>query len=175
MHQFTELSERVARATLGALNDWLERTLDALQTSGATLHVKNLQAIRLGKAMIAIGVFSAFEARLQDVLGAADGFAAADEVLKNAGEDALSEEFSDFRKAVNALKHGQGRSYDALVSKSNRLPFRVKLPDEGFFFEGDVSEVDILVDADDAFVLRCATIIQDVADAIKRARPGTWL
>jgi hypothetical protein len=38
-----------------------------------------------------------------------------------AGELALKERFSEFQLAVNVLKHGRGRSYDALVAKAGSL------------------------------------------------------
>jgi len=73
--------------------------------------------------------------------------------------------------AINALKHGRGRSYDALLAE-NDLPFLIKRPDENFFTEGDVSEVSILIQVDDQFVLGCAEVIQDVSSVIARVRPG---
>lgn len=69
------------------------------------------------------------------------------------------------------LKHGRGRSYDALVAKAGALRFRVKLPGEAFFCEGDVSEVSTLIEVDDTFVLSCAEVIREVSVAIRRARP----
>ena len=48
----------------------------------------------------------------------------------------------------------------------------MKMPDEAFFAEGDVSEVSTLIEVDDAFVLRCAEVIRDISDVIRRARPG---
>ena len=56
--------------------------------------------------------------------------------------------------------------YDDLVAKANALPFRVKLPDEHFLNEGDVSEVQTLIDVDDAFVRRCAAVIREVSIAL---------
>jgi hypothetical protein len=71
---------------------------------------------------------------------------------------------------VNVLKHGRGRSYKDLVKKAGSLPFRVKLPGEAFFFEGDVAEVSTLVEVDDAFVKLCAEVIHDVSVAINSMR-----
>jgi hypothetical protein len=44
----------------------------------------------------------------------------------------------------------------------------------GFFFEGDVSEIYVLVDAGDRFVRRCAELIAEVASMIQ-AQDGIWL
>lgn len=112
-----------------------------------------------------------FEAILQDGLNCADGFREASQILANQGEASLKELFDDLQLAVNVLKHGKGRSYDALVRKAETLSFRVKMPDEAFFSEGDVSEVSTLIEVDDAFVLRCAEVIRDVSVVIRRARP----
>jgi hypothetical protein len=92
-------------------------------------------------------------------------------ILGTKGETSLQEKFSDFQGAINALKHGRGRSYDALVAKAAGLPFKVKLPAEDFFNEGDVSEISTLIDVDDNFVRECASLIQDISFAIRRVRP----
>jgi hypothetical protein len=113
-------------------------------------------------------MFSMFDAILQDELHCADGFRKAAELLEAAGDVALKERFGDLQLAVNVLKHGSGRSYDALVQKAGSLPFRVKLPDEGCFCEGDVAEVSTLVEVDDAFVKLCAEVIHDVSSAINQ-------
>ena len=83
----------------------------------------------------------------------------------------MKERFDDLFLAINVLKHGRGRSYDALVAKAKALPFRIKQPDESFFFEGDVSEVSTLVEVDDAFVQHCGKVISDVSGVIRRVRP----
>lgn len=73
------------------------------------------------------------------------------------------------------LKHGRGRSYDVLVAKAGTLPFRVKLPGETFFCEGDVSEVSALIGADEKFMLSCADIIHKVSTAIRKTRPEFYV
>jgi len=172
MHSFDELAYRCATFTLESLQDVNERTVEALQTSAATSLVKTLQMIQLQKVILAVGMFSIFEASLQDRLSCSDGFREAGEILEQQGANKLKEKFSDLAAAINVLKHGSGRSYDALVAKAQTLPFRVKMPDESFFFEGDVSEVSTLVEVDDAFVQRCGNMIGQVSQALRRARQG---
>jgi len=172
MHRFTELVNRCANFTLSSLNEVNDRTIDALQTSGATRLVKTLQMIQLQKAIMAVGMFSLFEAILQDGLSCGDGFDEADKILDGEGQTALKEEFADYQKAINVLKHGRGRSYDALVAKSANLPFKIKLPTEALFSEGDVSEISTLIEINDKFVLECARIIREVSEVVRRARPG---
>ncbi len=128
--------------------------------------------ISLQKAILAVGMFSQFEASLQDGLNCSDGFKEAQKILAEDGNIVLMQRFSDHYLAVNVLKHGRGRSYDALVARASDLPFRVKLPGEAFFFEGDVSEVSTLVEADDAFVISCAEVIREVSDAVSKSRPS---
>jgi len=175
MHSFAELVDYCTAFTLNALTQANERVIEALQTSAATPLVKALQMVQFQKAISAVGMFSIFEAMLQDGLEGKDGFREAHNILDDAGETALKERFVDLQLAINALKHGRGRSYDAVVEKADRLPFRVKQPGEAFFFEGDVSEVATLIEVDDAFVLSCAEVIRQVSEIVQKARPGVFL
>ncbi|MDR5901618.1 hypothetical protein [Halomonas icarae] len=168
MHGFTELVDRCAAFTLEALREANESTVEKLQTSSSTSLVKALTMIQLQKAILAVGMFSIFEANLQDGLGCSNGFDRAKKILGDEGEIDTKERFDDLYLAINVLKHGRGRSYDALVAKAKALPFRIKLPDESFFFEGDVSEVSTLVEVDDAFVQHCGDVISDVSEVIRR-------
>ena len=170
MHSFDELAEHCAAFTLGALQSANERTVEALQTSAATTLVKALQMIQLQKVIFSVGMFSIFEASLQDRLNCRDGFREVEAILDQQDEAELKERFQDLVAAVNVLKHGRGRSYDALVAKVQCLPFRMKLPDEAFLFEGDVSEVATLVEVDDAFVQLCGYVIREVSDVLRKAR-----
>jgi hypothetical protein len=170
MHSFTELVDRCATFTLETLRTANDLTIEALQTSGATSLVKTLQMIQLQKAIFAVGMFSIFEASLQEGLSCSNGFGEAKKILDDEGELDLKERFDDLFLAVNVLKHGRGRSYDALVAKAEALPFKIKLPEESFFFEGDVSEVSTLVVVDDSFVQCCGDVISDVSGVIRRVR-----
>lgn len=86
--------------------------------------------------------------------------------LKQSGNVELAETFNDYQLAINVLKHGKGRSYRQLLAKSSELEFKVKREGDNFFFEGDVSEVSVLIDVDDQFVRRCATLIQEASSII---------
>ena len=123
--------------------------------------------IQLQKAIFAVGMFSIFEANLQEGLSCTNGFDEAKKILDDEGELDMKESFDDLILAINVLKHGRGRSYNTLVAKAKVLPFRIKLPNESFFFEGDVSEVSTLVEVDDAFVQRCGDVISDVSRVIR--------
>jgi hypothetical protein len=170
MHTFAELVDRSTAFTLAALNEANERALDGLQTSSATTLVKALQMVSLQKAISAVGMFSLFEAMLQDGLECSDGFREAGDILDRQGDTALKERFVDLQLAINVLKHGLGRSYDVLIAKAELLPFRIKRPGE-FFFEGDVSEIATLIEVDDAFVLSCAEVIRQVSEAVRKTQP----
>jgi hypothetical protein len=168
MHSFAELADSCATFSLQGLTEVHGRTVDALQTSGVTSLVKTLQMVRLQKVILAIGIFSFFEAILQDGLKCHDGFREAANILDRKGEAALKGRFADHRLAINVLKHGRGQSYDSLVAKAAELPFRVKLPWQTFFFEGDVSEVSTLIDVDDAFVLSCVEVVGRVSEVVSK-------
>ena len=167
MHLFEELIQTGAEFSLNALNEAYGRVVAALEESSGTPLVRSLQMLQLQKAVLAVGMFSMFDASLKDGLGAEDGFKEATARLEAIGEVQLGEAFADLVRAINVLKHGHGRSYNALVAKADFLPFRIKRPDEGFFFEGDVSEVATLVEVNDDFVRLCAKTIQQVSAALK--------
>jgi hypothetical protein len=172
MHSFADLVNRSTNFALATLKEAEDEVIDALQTSGATRHVKNLQMTQFHRAVIAVGMFSIFESIVQDRLECRDGFATVRECLEREGEIDLNNRFSLFVYAINVLKHGRGRSYDALIAIGTDLPFRIKRPGEDFFSEGDVSEVATLIEVDDAFVRDCAALIAQVASAITKVYPG---
>lgn len=169
MHNFSELVESSIAFSLNALNAAQKNAIDGLQISAATSLVKTLQMVQLQKAISAVGMFSMFDAILQEQLQCPDGFKAAGELLEAQDEKALNQRFSDLRLAINVLKHGRGRSYDMLVKKSVSLEFQVRQPDEAFFNEGDVAEISTLVEVDDQFLLLCAEVIHGVASIVNTA------
>jgi hypothetical protein len=166
MHRFDDLISRSTSFTLSALNDANKRINKKIGKTGSTILVKNLQMIQLQKVISAVGMFSIFDAELQGELRCENGFHGAKEILRQKGNLELLELFDNFICAINVLKHGEGRSYETLVSKVDILPFRIKMPGEYFFAEGDVSEVDTLIQVDDQFVLQCADLIERVSKEI---------
>ena len=82
MHSFSELIHRCSVFTLTTLKEVENKTVDALQTSAATPLVKTLQMIRLDKVIFAVGLFSIFEALLQDRLNCNNGFVEAKNILQ---------------------------------------------------------------------------------------------
>lgn len=166
MHAFDELAEYGMEFSLTALNEAYAKVIESQKTSAEIRLVKALQMMQLQKAVLAVGMFSMYEAMLQDGLNCTDGFREAAALLDAKGHTALRERLNELQLAINVLKHGRGRSYDALIGEANGLSFRVKLPDENFFNEGDVSEVATLIDVDDAFVRRCASVIREVSVAL---------
>lgn len=117
MHDFGELIQRSTAFSLNALESAQIRAIEGLQTSAATSLVKTLQMVQLQKAIFAVGMFSIFDAILQDQLQGADGFRDATELLESKGNAVLKERFFDLQLAINVLKYGKGRSYDALFKK----------------------------------------------------------
>lgn len=175
MHSFVDLMNRSTNFALSTLKEAEDEVLQALQTSGATRHVKNLQMIQLHRAVVAIGIFSLFESVVQDRLTCRNGFAAVRECLERSGEIDLGNRFSLFVLANNVLKHGRGPSYDALIAmRAADLPFRMKQPGEDFFSEGDVSEVATLIEVDDRFVRGCAGLVAEIAVVINKTY-SVWI
>jgi hypothetical protein len=168
MHHFDDLVYRSTSFALNALEELNFKMTAELQTSASTIAVKNVQIIQLQKIIIAIGMFSVFESILQAGLNCRNGFEEAKKILVQCQDIELHDRFDYFISAINVLKHGKGRSYNALVTKSDSLPFRIKLPHEDFFNEGDVSEVFTLVEVNDKFVLDCAELIEQVSKEIRR-------
>jgi hypothetical protein len=102
MDIFSEVTRRCAGFMINALNEASRINLGDGNDS-STLFVKNAQALELGKIVIAVGLFSIFEARLQEGLACADGFPTLRNFLLNATEDALATRFEQFVAAVNVL------------------------------------------------------------------------
>jgi hypothetical protein len=169
-----QLLRRCADFTLSHLRQAEERVIEELQTSAATSLVMALRVFRLQRAVLAIGMFSLFESLLQDGMSWKDPFKRLPGCLKARDGPDLSQTFEDYRDAINVLKHGKGKSYKRLMPRANELEFKVRLPDEDFFEEGDVSEVQTLVDVDDRFVRRCAEVIEEITSFI-RVKENVWL
>ena len=68
---------------------------------------------------------------------------------------------------MNVLKHGEGRSHQELLARADKLEFKIRAEGDHFYEEGDVSDVGILVDANDQFVRRCAELIEQASEAIR--------
>ena len=109
MHRFEELIYRSTSFTLEVLEETNSKIIDALQTSGSTILVKNLQMIQFQKVIFAIGMFSMFDAILQDNLSCENGFKEAKKRLLVNQNLKLHDRFDDFICAINVLKHGKGR------------------------------------------------------------------
>lgn len=167
MHEFQDLIYGSTEFTLNALDKTNTQIIEELQTTASTTLVRNLQMIQLQKAIFAIGIFSMFDSILQDQLTCQNGFEEAKRILKEKGKIELQNRFEKFILAINVLKHGQGRSYDTLVLNAHSLPFKIKLPGQNFIEEGDVSEVNTLIEVDNKFVLNCAKLIEKVSNEIK--------
>src|SRR5690606_32261150 len=139
MHSFSELILRSSSFLENTLEEIENKTLKALETSGATIHIKNLQMINLQKAFFFIGVFSYYEALLQERLKCKNGFEEAKRILKENNDNLLLEKFIELQLIVNVLKHGKGRSYNQLIEKDDRkINVVIKEPKEEYFEEENV-------------------------------------
>jgi hypothetical protein len=159
MHAFSELISIAVRTSLIAFSENENSINIALQESASTPLVKGLQTISWQRAILATGIFSLFEAHLQNQLGCKNGFKECSEILKNENQTKLNSKFQNFKLAINVLKHGKGSSYNQLIANIDSIPFDILQKDEECFYEGDVSEITTLIKIDDAFVLDCLDII----------------
>jgi hypothetical protein len=153
--------------TLHHTHESEQQSLKELETSGATQFVNALRVFRLQRAVLAVGMFSMFEALLQSKLKWKDPVARLDDYLRAHDKNALASAIADYRLAVNALKHGEGRSHKELLARADQLEFKVRANGDHFDGEGDVTDVGILVDVDDKFVRRCAELIEQASEAIR--------
>jgi len=140
MHSYSDLLDRAARFNLTALKQAQSKAIGRLHTSARTSDVKVLQMVALQRAIMAIGMFSLTESIFQDNDSDKGGFEVIRGYLDNSDAVELKHRFLDFKDAINVLKHGHGSSYNRLLQRSQKLPFRIKQLDERFFREGDVSD-----------------------------------
>ncbi len=155
--------------TLQHTHESERQTFKALETSGATRLVNALRVFRLQRAVLAVGMFSMFEALLQSKLKWAQPFIQLDDYLRTRHKHELASVIADYRLAVNVLKHGEGRSHKELLARAGKLEFKVRADGDHFGEEGNVSDISILVDVDDEFVRRCAELIQLASKAMGSA------
>ncbi len=167
MHTFSELVQQSTAFTLSAIRSAQQSLIDKLQNNADTPLIKALQMIELQRVISAVGMFSMFDAVLQEELQCPNGFQKAEELLKSVGDEATKNRFCNLKMAINVLKHGKGPSYNALVKIASLLPFKVKLPSEALFCEGNTSEALTLIEVDDEFVKLCAEVIHEVSVAIE--------
>jgi len=166
MHEFENLVFESTQFTLTSLKKVNDNALKALEVSAPTSAVVALKMIGIQKAIFATGMFSIFEASLQDTLQCEDGFEGAKKILEDKKLLDLHDRFNLYFLAINVLKHGKGASYNKLLEHVN-LPFNMKKMGQNFFDEGDVSEIPTLILVDDQFVLDCAQLIEEVSESVK--------
>lgn len=175
MHSFATHCERATLNLLSMISEREGFILKEMETSGATINIVMIRNCNYLRVFHVVGMFSTFEAVLQRFFGGGEGaivkdpFGRVQEILGSKGLGNLLESFKIIRDSVNSLKHGYGRSYEKLLHPAN-LPFKIKRPDESFFDEGDVSEIDTLVQIDNEFVMRCVDVIRDVSRVLGLTR-----
>ena len=166
MHNFNELIQYSTSFNLTSINKETKNLYRNLTTNANTSNIKMLQMIELQKVIISIGMFSMFDAIVQNELNCKNGFKIINEILIDKNEIELQNSFQDLSMAINVLKHGKGRSYESLLKRIDSLKFKIKKYDEIFFDEGDISELNTLIKVDDEFVLYCSDVIHEVYNAV---------
>ena len=145
-----------------------DQAFKILEVSGATSAVNALRALRVQKTTLAIGMFSMYEAVLQDGFGFGKyAFDDLEKKLKSDGHIDIAKDFEKYRLAINVLKHGSVRSYDDLLKFLPDLEFNIQGDGSEIFEEGNVNVGQFLVHVDSTFVRRCAELIEISLNSIR--------
>ncbi len=170
MQRFIQIVSESTKSHVENFNRIEKLIYDELQTSGATRLVINLQKMQWGRAIFAIGIFSLFEAVVQNQLEIEKGsaFKELKEKLKINNKTELLVKFEEFYCAINVLKHRKGSSYTKLLEKQGSLPFQSTPAGSVFRNEGNVSESETLIYVDDEFLKSCLAVICQCYDELFR-------
>lgn len=161
MQRFIQIISESTETHIENFNRIEDLIYEELQQSGSTRLVINLQKMQWERAIFVIGLFSLFEAVIQNELKIEKG-SVFKELKRRLEKDRNTElliRFEEFYYAINVLKHGKGHSYTKLLEKQNSLPFEITPADSYFRNEGDVSEIETLIYVDDKFLESCLAVI----------------
>ena len=167
MHSFSNLISYVVNFNKDSITQTENDIVKKLETCASTPLVLGLQTLQYQIAIVAIGMFSVFDAYLQKTLKCENGFQTARKNLLDNNQNDLVYRFDIITSAINVLKHGKGRSYEYLLSIKKDLPFKIKLPNDSHFHEGDVSEIDTLIQIDLTFLSECEEVIKETCKVLQ--------
>lgn len=139
-----------------------QAAFNSLQEGVATPDVNTLRLCTMQRHILVSGMFSHFESLIEEYTRRTDPFAWLSADLESKGEIALAASFQDFKDAINALKHGRGKSYKRLLANRHRHGFKVKEENSNFLEEGVVSETPSLIEVDNNFVEDCASLMRKI-------------
>ncbi len=170
MQRFIQIVSESTESHIENFNRIEKLIYDEFKTSGATRLVINLQKMQWERVIFAIGIFSLFEAVVQNELRIEKGsaFKELKVKLRRNNKMELLVKFEDFYCAINVLKHGKGSSYTKLLEKEGSLPFEITPANSVFRNEGDVSEIETLIYVDDEFLKSCLAVICECYDELFR-------
>lgn len=141
----------------------IQETMDAihleLQTSASTRLLVSQDVCQTQLGAATIGIVSLYESRLQTNLGWKEPLRDLQSNLAQLGEHILGDQIATIYLVVNALKHGTGRSHEALLPQS--VPgIKVRRPADTFYPEGDVCPNPDLVEVTPQFLESCCDLIE---------------
>ena len=91
--------------------------------------------------------------------------------LQAADHSVLSTKIKILRKANNAIKHGNGHSFDWLAKNKDILWFEIRDADVDERLEGDVSLIEQVVLVDDAYYAEMKEIFLQSIEALPELNP----
>ena len=145
----------------------------ALETSAATRHLTTIDVCHSQVAVSIVGMFSLYESRLQSIYRWAKPFDEVQRLLESNGGTNQAEEFENFKLAVNVLKHGRGDSHSKLLSRSERLPFKVQSYFGEFHEEGDCCPPSDLILVSTELLELCCGAIESSWLVVQSCTPQT--
>lgn len=161
MQRFIQIISESTESHIENFNRIEKLVFAELENSGSDRLVLTLQKMQWERVIFAIGMFSLFEAVIQNELAMDKGsaFKELKQRLEKGDKKELLKNFEEFYYAINVLKHGKGASYTKLLEKINSLSFEITPADSVFRSEGDVSEIGTLIYVDNSFLEKCLAII----------------
>jgi len=147
----------------GNANSLLETSIQGLGKTGATRFVNGARTANFSQIIIAIGVFHAFEMHFQITSSAKDPLGDIKQALEKENFS-LYVEFRDLGRTINGLKHGDGWSYQDVLSRISNNTFTFPDIDPARREEGDVTAIDSIFPIDDAFIKKELSILERVCN-----------
>ena len=132
-----EMLIAAGRSVAQRIRDGLADIQKELETSSATRLLTAIDLCHTHLAINIVGIFSLYESRLQSTYNWSKPFDEVQKCHRMHGSPNQAEEFENLRLAVKVLKHGAGSSLATLLTRADRLPFKVGNKKRDLYEEGE--------------------------------------